>query len=66
MLYPERLTIMYKKTPTDGLQLIETHGKCNSKPAPELLNLIDLWLKSNFRDLQEPEQPVAYPPIEKF
>jgi hypothetical protein len=66
MLYPERLTIMYKETPKEGLKLIETHGKCNSKPASESIDLIELWLKGYFIVHPEPEQPVALTSIEKL
>jgi len=66
MLYPERLTIMYKETQNEGLKLIETHGKCNSKPASESIDLIELWLKGYFIAHPEPEQPVALTSIDKL
>ncbi len=44
MLYPERLTILYRRT-RFGLELVDARGKFNALPANESFYLINLWLQ---------------------
>jgi len=49
MLYPERLTILYRRT-RFGLELVDARGKFNALPANESFYLINLWLQGNFAE----------------